>query len=308
MKKVINLYKKIGESPLDAINRFREKNIFYKKKKMSYAGRLDPMAEGVLLILVGDETKKINQYLGFDKEYKAGILIGLSTDTGDVLGIAYKGELLINNYEIDEEERIKQASKNHKYEESKLQDTNNEQELIKKLKKRIKELKGRYEQKIPNYSSYRIKGKPMFYYARKGEILEEIKKVVYIKSIKISSIYKISSKKLLKYVVNKIDKVKGDFRQEEIKENWMSLLDNNDRGTISKLIINNNKDNKIHSQKSLQNRKDIFLVIDVTINCSSGTYIRAIADDIGKQFGGGLLLSLKRIRVGKFKTEDSVKV
>lgn len=276
--KIVNLYKNVGESPLQAINRFREKNPTYKRKKMGYAGRLDPMAEGVLLILIGEETKKIGQYLGFDKEYKAGILIGLSTDTGDVLGIAYKGELLINNYEIDEEERIKQASENRDFESYTLE---YEEELIRKLKKRIKELKGRYEQKIPNYSSYKIKGKPMFYYARKGEILEEIKKAVYIKSVKISSVYKISSRKLLKYVVNKTDKVKGDFRQEEIKENWKNFLSN----------INKN-----------------FLVIDLIISCSSGTYIRSIAEDIGKPFGGGLLLSLKRTRVGKFKIEDSVKV
>ena len=294
-------------TPLQAINKFREINKNYAGKKMSYAGRLDPMAEGVLLILVGEETKKIGQYLGFDKEYRTEILIGLSTDTGDVLGIPKKGKLLTNNSAIEEEETTNQSSENLSFKGHGLEN-NNEKELIRKLKKIIKELKGKYEQKIPNYSSYKIKGKPMFYYARKGEIIEEIKKGVYIKSIKINSIYKLSGRKLLKYVVNKIDKVKGDFRQEEIKEKWMSLLDNNDRGTISKLIINNNKDNKIHSQKSLQNRKDIFLVIDVTINCSSGTYIRAIADDIGKQFGGGLLLSLKRTMVGKFQIEDSMKV
>ncbi len=247
MKNIINLYKPAGITPLQAINIFREKNGHYKTKKMSYAGRLDPLAEGVLLVLVGDETKRIGSYLGFDKEYKAEILIGISTDSNDVLGIASKKPEI---KEID----------------------------IKVLKKKIKELKGSYNQKIPDYSSYKIKGRPMFYYARKGEKVADVKKSVRIKSIKINSIYNITSNKLVKDNLTKIDKVKGDFRQEEIKERWKELLKDNEK----------------------------FLVVDLTIQCSSGTYIRAIADEIGKDFGGGLLLSLKRTMVGKFDIKDSL--
>jgi len=85
MKKTINLYKPVGMTPLQAVEKLREKNTVYNGKKMSYAGRLDPMAEGVLLILVGDENKKMKQYMGFDKEYKAEILFGFSSDSNDVL-------------------------------------------------------------------------------------------------------------------------------------------------------------------------------------------------------------------------------
>ena len=319
MKKAINLYKKVGESPLDAINRFKEKNAFYKKKKTSYAGRLDPLAEGVLLVLVGDETKKINQYLGFDKEYKAEILIGVSSDSHDILGIPYNS--LINNSEIDKEEGNKQASKDgqtieSRYKNGNLVDTedekgliNNERdkekvqrvseldyqaeslssniknsEIIKEIKKKIKSLKGIYVQKIPAFSSYKIKGKPMFYYALKGQELKEIKKTVKIKKILINSIYEIKALRLLKIILNKIDKVNGDFRQSQIKECW------------KKLLMNFNKTDKG------------FLVFDITVVCSSGTYIRAIADEIGKNFRGGLLLSLERIRVGKFNVRDSLRI
>jgi len=206
------------------------------------------MAEGVLVILVGEENKKMKQYIGFDKEYKAGILFGFSSDSNDVLGIAGKGNL----GEVD----------------------------IKELKKLIKNLRGSYEQKIPAYSSYRIKGKPMFYYARKGEQVEDIRKKVFIKNVKVNSIYEIGSNRLLKYILNKIDKVDGDFRQEEIKKRWKELL------------IDDSK----------------FVVADILIVCSSGTYIRAIADDLGEDYGGGLLLSLKRTKVGKFDIRDSFKV
>ncbi|MEK6831011.1 MAG: hypothetical protein AABX77_03190 [Nanoarchaeota archaeon] len=291
MKKAINLYKPVGITPLEAINRFREINKNYSGKKMSYAGRLDPMAEGVLLVLLDKETKKIGEYLGFDKEYRAEILIGISSDSNDVLGIAEidkvaktnKKELTGNkiNKEFNQLSWNKQITEDNK--NNRLLDINNEdkEELIKKLKKKIKSLKGIYDQKIPDYSSYKIKGKPMFYYARKGELVNEVKNKVYIKGIKINYVYRINSRKLLKYILNKINKVTGDFRQEIIKDKWKELLEKSD---------------------------EKFLVVDVTISCSSGTYIRAIADDIGKEFGGGLLLSLKRTRVGKFDVTKSLRI
>ena len=249
MKPVLNLYKEVGMTPLEAIKQIKDKYHVYRNKKMGYAGRLDPLAEGVLIVLVGDENKKIGQYMGFDKEYNAEILLGFSSDSHDVLGIAKK----INYIDIDEKD----------------------------LKKQIKNFKGKYEQKIPEYSSYKIKGKPMFYYARKGIDVQEVKKSVIIKKIQINSIYKISNKRLLKLINNKLGKVKGDFRQSEILDSWNNLLQ--------------------------EERK--YLVVNLNIECSSGTYIRAIAEDLGNRTGcGGLLLSLKRTRVGKFLIRDSMRL
>ena len=57
MKKVINLYKPVGLTPLQALNIFKKTNSPYKSKKISYPGRLDPMAEGVLILLVDDEIQ-----------------------------------------------------------------------------------------------------------------------------------------------------------------------------------------------------------------------------------------------------------
>lgn len=249
MKQVLNVYKKVGMTPLEAIKKVREKYPFYKNKKMGYAGRLDPLAEGVLVVLLEDENKKIGQYMGFDKEYNTEILLGFSSDSHDILGIPKK----INIFEINEKD----------------------------LKKKIKSFKGKYEQKIPEYSSYKIKGKPMFYYARKGMQVQEVKKKVVIKKIEINSIYKISNKKLLKQINDKLSKVRGDFRQSEILDNWDNLLQEEGK----------------------------YLVVNLNIECSSGTYIRAIAEDLGNKVGcGGLLLSLKRTRVGKFLIRDSLRL
>ncbi len=293
MKKTITIYKPVGLTPLQAIQKFKEKHPEYKKAKIGYAGRLDPLAEGVLLVLVGEENKKIREYLKFDKEYKAEILFGISSDSHDVLGMPKISRNINSSEREDGNDGESKEYSNVETEESQVRDssrisltntsiynkscpvTNTSEEII-KIKKKLKNLKGRYEQKIPAFSSYKIKGKPSFYYALHNQEVEEIKKIIEIKNIQINSVYEIGSGKLLREVLRKISLVNGNFRQDEIKNKWKQIL---------------------------ENTEDKFLVINVTISCSSGTYIRAIADDIGKEFGGGLLLSLKRTRVGKFENK-----
>lgn len=65
--------------------RFRAENPQHKETKMTYLGRLDPMAEGLLLVLSGD-TRDKNKFLDLDKTYEFEVLWGVSTDTYDVLG------------------------------------------------------------------------------------------------------------------------------------------------------------------------------------------------------------------------------
>ncbi len=250
MRNIINLYKPVSITPLQAIEKFKEQNPFYKSKKMSYPGRLDPMAQGVLLFLVGDENKKMIQYMKLGKEYRAQVLFGFSSDSYDILGIPEK-----KDKEID----------------------------IKLLKKQIKQLKGPYNQEIPPYSSLRIKRKPLFYYARNNQLsdIELPKKMIKINGIEINSIHTITTNRLLKQIRQKIKSLKGDFRQEDILKKWEELLNE-------------------ESKK--------FIVADITIACSSGTYIRTIANDLGKSFGGALLLNLIRTKVGKFSVKNSFRL
>src|SRR3989338_10250840 len=81
-----NLYKQRGETPLGCIQRFVVNNPDLKGQKMTYLGRLDPLAEGVLLIASGDDVKRKEEFLGLDKEYDFISIFGFATDTYDVLG------------------------------------------------------------------------------------------------------------------------------------------------------------------------------------------------------------------------------
>jgi tRNA pseudouridine(55) synthase len=244
MEKIIVAKKEVGVSPFDLIKEIKKKNPILKKEKMAYAGRLDPIAKGLVLIVVGDELKNFNDYLRLDKEYKAKILFGFDSDTYDILGVAKRER------EIDE----------------------------KKAESVLKKFVGSFSFDFPPFSSYKIKGKPLFWWARE-ERIDEIKvpeKKVEIYSLDVLKKEWISEKELKKEIISKIKKVKGDFRQEKIIKNWENIL----------------KKEKKH------------LVFSVNIFCSSGCYIRSVAKKAGEMLGSGaVLLDLQRTRVGDYKLD-----
>lgn len=250
MNKVLNIYKKAGETPLEAINRLRDNGPEYQNEKITYAGRLDPLAEGVLILLAGDAVYEKEKYLKLDKEYEAEILFGFSTDTYDILGLS----------------KINKKIENLKKE---------------KLTENLKVFIGANKMLFPPYSSYKIKGKPLFQWARQGKIKEiEIpKKEREVYEIKLLRFGKIKEKNLLSRINKKIKKVKGDFRQEKILTQWGKILKNN---------------------------ADVeFQTAKIKIKCSSGTYIRSIAHNLGEKLKtGAVLLSLKRTMVGEFNIKN----
>jgi len=85
-------------------------------EKIAYTARLDPMARGIVPILINDECLKIKQSLGYDKTYKVRVFLGLQTDSDDSLGILenildydfsnfienHKKEFELNNYSYNQ--------------------------------------------------------------------------------------------------------------------------------------------------------------------------------------------------------------
>lgn len=194
IKKIIIVNKKEGETPLEALELFRAKHKEYKDLPITYAGRLDPMASGVLILLAGEETKHKEKYLALDKEYEFEVLLGFATDTYDILG------------------EVTQIS--HGLFEG----------LEKNIKSNLKYFTGKFTQKYPPYSSKTVKGKPMFEYSRENVAVEAPEREVNVKSLKLIKMRIIKSKKLLENIDKRIGKVKGDFRQKEIIKLWQKNL------------------------------------------------------------------------------------
>ena len=83
MNGILNIYKEGGMTSFAVVSRVRK---FCKEKRVGHAGTLDPMATGVLPILVGKAAVMQEKLSDHDKRYIAGVRLGISTDTGDVTG------------------------------------------------------------------------------------------------------------------------------------------------------------------------------------------------------------------------------
>ena len=80
------LDKSVGQTPLACLEEWRRAAGVAVSVPLTYAGRLDPMASGKLLILIGEECKQKDSYLNLDKVYNFSALLGIESDTHDVLG------------------------------------------------------------------------------------------------------------------------------------------------------------------------------------------------------------------------------
>lgn len=85
------------------------------KNKICYIGRLDPLASGLVCFLVGDECVSSRSRLHSDKTYCFNLILGISTDTGDALGLIKKMSA-IDLGAVDFHAIIKKYN-NHSYEQ-----------------------------------------------------------------------------------------------------------------------------------------------------------------------------------------------
>ena len=145
----INLIKQKGVSSNSALQSAKKK---LQIKKAGHLGTLDPMAEGVLVLGINRGTKFSSFFLNGDKTYRAGILLGSSTDTDDAMGeIIYTSNLKKEKEEVEIE-----------------------------LKKFI----GKSMQNPPHFSALKHKGKALYKYAREGVLISKPPREINIYSIK----------------------------------------------------------------------------------------------------------------------------
>ena len=241
MNKVIPVSKNVGQTPLDSINELKMRNSALQDAKLAYAGRLDPMAEGLLLVLVGDECKNRDHYQNLPKVYEFEVLFGIETDSHDVLGLPNRGSTLI------------------------------------KLENVLKALLGKRMQKYPPYSSARVDGKPLFYWARENK-LEQIQipqKEIEIYSLELLNTRTLNKQTLLNEILEKVSLVHGNFRQREIIAAWNEFF------------------NDSHVNP--------FQIAKLRVSCSGGTYVRSIAREMGKKLGtDAIAYSIKRTQIGNY--------
>ena len=148
MNGVICIYKEKGYTSFDVVAIMRK---FCGTKKIGHGGTLDPMAEGVLPIFVGNATKAVDYCPDNTKEYRAGIRFGVTTDTQD-----FTGKVLSTCDEV--------VPRNAMY---KLQS----------------KFTGEMMQTPPMYSAVQVDGQRLYELARKGIEIEREPRPIKISSI-----------------------------------------------------------------------------------------------------------------------------
>lgn len=176
---IYEIDKKLGETPLEAIERTRKE----ESVPLTYAGRLDPAAEGKLLVFSGEDCKKKDDSLSLSKTYYVEIVLGVDTDTHDLLGIP-------------------------------LGLVNSKTDVLKT---------GEFEQQYPIYSSKTVNGIPLHQYAREGKEVELPTHTVTVHSMGDIQESGISKEEILERVGMITSLVQGDFRQGEIIEKWSTF-------------------------------------------------------------------------------------
>ena len=134
MDGIIIIDKSEGFTSQDVVSKVKK---ILNIKKAGHAGTLDPMATGVLPIMLGSYTKFSKYLIEHDKIYAATIKLGKKTSTGDIEG------------EVIEEKEVK------KYSTSELNEI-------------VRSFIGKQEQKPPMYSAVKVGGKKLYEYAREG--------------------------------------------------------------------------------------------------------------------------------------------
>src|SRR5688500_20166931 len=101
--RVLLIDKPLDWTSFDVVNKLRYK---LKIKKIGHAGTLDPLATGLLIICTGKMTKRIEEFMGLEKEYTGRFVLGKMTPSHD-LEIAVSEERDISTLT---EERIREAT------------------------------------------------------------------------------------------------------------------------------------------------------------------------------------------------------
>lgn len=144
---IVNVYKEQGYTSHDVVAKLRG---IFGQKKVGHTGTLDPMAEGVLIVVLGRATKLADLIVTSRKRYIAEMQLGVTSDTDDSTG---------NVVESCSQDKLDEMF-------------SGEAAFTSKLENVMQQFLGKSMQVPPMYSAIKINGKKLYEYARAGKEIE----------------------------------------------------------------------------------------------------------------------------------------
>tara|TARA_B100002019_G_scaffold7845_1_gene6204 strand:- start:887 stop:1615 length:729 start_codon:yes stop_codon:yes gene_type:complete len=146
--------KPVGITSHDIVDRLRKK---LRMKKIGHAGTLDPLATGLMIMLIGKATKVSQFLISLDKSYSGEFLLGVETDSQDADGEVIATKPVTSD--IDETRMLSE----------------------------MKSFLGDQYQTPPMFSAKKIDGVPLYKMARKGKTVEREPRFIRINDFKLES-------------------------------------------------------------------------------------------------------------------------
>lgn len=148
---ILLINKPMGLTSHDVVKQVRRK---FKMQQVGHAGTLDPLATGVLVVLLGKSTKLFNQFVDMDKAYRATFILGTATDSADI-----QGKILQKlPYEHITRQQI--------------------EDILKKFAEEVTQVP-------PMVSAVKVNGKKLYQLARKGIAIERQARPIKIYALKL---------------------------------------------------------------------------------------------------------------------------
>lgn len=148
---IVVVNKPNGLTSHDVVEQVRRK---FKIRRVGHAGTLDPLATGVLVMLLGRATKRFAEFSMLDKAYRATLILGTSTDSADIHG------------------RIIQQRPYRHITQAQIEDI-------------FRRFVGDIEQIPPMVSAVKVKGKKLYQFARKGMEVQRPSRRIRIHCLKL---------------------------------------------------------------------------------------------------------------------------
>lgn len=247
---VLIVNKDLGYTSRDIVNIVSKK---LGTKKVGHTGTLDPNACGVLVLCIGKALKICELLTNHDKEYIAGVTLGIETDTLDMEGKILKDETVF-------------------LDESVIRDT-------------VNSFKKEYMQEVPKYSAVKVNGKKLYEYARKEIDIELPKKKVNIYDIEVIDDVKYNNGKINFKI--KCHVSKGTYIRSLVRDIGISL---EVPAVMSSLIRTRVGDFKIEDSYTLQDIEEgNFKILNIT-DCLSDINQITVDDETAFKIKNGVAI------------------
>jgi tRNA pseudouridine(55) synthase len=192
---MIEVYKKRYDTCLQMLDQLRIDQPHLHDEILSYAGVLDPMAEGIVPVLVGkEENQNRVSFTQAKKRYQFEVLVGVSTDTYDLLGLVERSSASGDAAEI-----ITHFLSHER----------------------------KFDQIVSQFSNKKYKGKPLWEWGRAGIIVpEEERPFTHVEILELESLgsRQVSKVELSSEIEEMSKKISNSFRIDAVRKNWEQFL------------------------------------------------------------------------------------